>query len=181
MSGQKVVALLVGVALVAALALLFGGRQGAEAEGARAGSPASVPRSASHAAGRTATARAAPSIRAGRGFGAQSESVKAVVPMPWRGKPHGAGVLVEVGVSYCGGKRPTIDHTTVLERGDRVIATVYVAFPPPRGARSTGCLGAELSLVETLRLSRPLGERTLFDGVRWPPRERWRSGARFRV
>lgn len=89
-----------------------------------------------------------------------------VRPVPLDAEPQGDEVLVSVGVGSCGDDPPELSNIVLIERTNRVIVTAYVSYPPP----STGsCFESEHVLFERVTLAAPIGDRSIYDGVRWPP------------
>lgn len=110
--------------------------------------------------------------------GSRSAEGVEVAPVQSDFAPRGSKVLVEAGVAGCGRQPPRIDRISVLERESSVVLTTYVARAQPAEQKGEVCPDEELLLTETVELEEPVGSRSLYDGVRWPPIRRWPSRGR---
>ena len=99
----------------------------------------------------------------------------AIRPVPWRlSSIDGQRVVgLRNSVGYCvGDPKPRVDHVKVIEHLKSIFITTYVGFPAlPQTSRQ--CAGVRLILRKRLRLKQAIEGRTIFDGSKAPPSQRW--------
>jgi hypothetical protein len=82
--------------------------------------------------------------------------------------PSSRAIPVSIESGYCvGDPKPTISRADLTETSSSVTITAFLHKPKIKVGFA--CAGVGLELVRTVRLSAPLGDRGLFDGVTSPP------------
>jgi hypothetical protein len=111
-----------------------------------------------------------PKRRLGKREGDGNQSVRwQVVYPPSPGKEVTIGSVNR----WCvGTPKPRMTRVDVSEGRQSVVLTAFVTRPRLRG-KNLACAGLELGLGKTVRLSRGLGDRALFDGSTSPLEKRW--------
>jgi hypothetical protein len=99
----------------------------------------------------------------------------AIRPVSWRLSSVDGPRVVDLrnSVGYCvGDPKPRVDHVKVIEHPKSIFITTYVGFPAPPQT-SGQCAGVRLILKKRLRLKLAIEGRTIFDGSKVPPSQRW--------
>lgn len=97
-----------------------------------------------------------------------------VRPASWRPYVSGSNLYLGISVTWCpGGPKPSIDRVARLDRGDKVVLTLYIAYPwPNRSGGEKVCPGVVMGLEEPVALD-SLDGASVYDGASWPPIRRW--------
>jgi hypothetical protein len=103
------------------------------------------------------------------------------VPVPWSYLKRLGPRTVRIGgsVGWCvtaplnGANAPRIERVRSVERQDEIVLHAFVGFRPSQLDGSGACAGVEALVDAVVHLHRRLGSRSVYDGFRQPPIQRW--------